>query len=509
MEFIPGQDKANGFSILDPGPRVSDPTETSSFYQDLNLYQLIDKLAAKWGKNVKQYYHYLPETPGAEAYRRAIYGDVKKDDVYQALTKYTAALEDVAVLCSEKEKVHFPMQKVVWQLREIGAYCRATEALEKELEQAELSSEGMLSFLQILKEILDSGGYRQLVERTETLLAQIKELRFIIRYDKDRISVEPGELAGDGAYAEMIKSAGGKEVRHLQNPFLADPSITEIENSCLEILAKKKPELFRALQSTAELNEEYEQPVLKRFSEEVIFYLSFCSLQRELEKKGYPFATPDCSENRRMEAKGLYDVALALSALSTGKEVVPNDLYYEEGECFFVLTGPNQGGKTTFARSLGQLVYFSRMGLDVPAVSANVPFFPDIQTHFSVEESVETGRGKLKEELTRLAPMMEDRKCGSFVVINELFTTAASYDAQIMGRKVLEHFIGLGCMGIYVTHLQELSKGTDGVVSLRAMLNDQRIQTFKIRRGEADDTACAENLVNRYRLTYDQLKERL
>ena len=189
--------------------------------------------------------------------------------------------------------------------------------------------------------------------------------------------------------------------------------------------------------------------------------------------------------------------------------VIPNDLHNDKGERFFVLTGPNQGGKTTFARSLGQLVYFTKMGLDVPAVSANVPYFPDIQTHFSVEESVETGRGKLKEELTRLAPMMEENRKDTFVIINELFTTAASYDAEIMGKKVLKHFIGLGCMGIYVTHLQELAGSHEGIVSLRAMLDENRIQTFKIERGAAEDTACAENVVNRYRLTYEQLKERL
>jgi DNA mismatch repair ATPase MutS len=126
-----------------------------------------------------------------------------------------------------------------------------------------------------------------------------------------------------------------------------------------------------------------------------------------------------------------------------------------------------------------------------------------------VEESVETGRGKLMDELVRLAPMMEEHKKGSFVVINELFTTAANYDAQIMGKRVLEHFIGLDCKGIYVTHLKELAENRGGVVSLRAMLNEHGIQTFEIRRGEAEDTACAANQVNKYRLAYEQLKERL
>ena len=149
------------------------------------------------------------------------------------------------------------------------------------------------------------------------------------------------------------------------------------------------------------------------------------------------------------------------------------------------------------------------MGLDVPAREANVPFFQDLQTHFSVEESVETGRGKLKEELMRLAPMMEEERRGTFVVINELFTTAANYDARIMGGKVLEHFISLDCMGVYVTHLKELASVHPKVVSLRAVQDENGEATYQIRRGEAADSGSAENQVRKYGLTYQQLKERL
>ena len=490
------------FSILNPGTKEFEPLEVAAYFQDLNLYQIIEKLSAKWGKRVRNYYRYLPGTAADVAYRQAVYADVKKESVYSTLLKYTQAMEEVDRLRREKEKVSISIQRVVWHLREVGAYCKVYEELAKDLETAEPASEGLREFLRILKEILESGGYRELEERTEKLLEQIRRIRFTITYDKDRMSVALGTAEESSDYGDRFK-------KELKNPFIADPSLTEMENACLEILAKKKPEFFEELKATAKLNEEYEKSVLKRFEREVIFYLSFRALQLDMEKQGYKFATPAVSGDHKMEAKGLYDLALALVNLNTGKEVVPNDFHYEEGEQFFVLTGPNQGGKTTFARSLGQLVYFTRIGLDVPAEAAVVPFFPDIQTHFSVEESVETGRGKLKEELVRLAPMMEDDRKGSFVIINELFTTAASYDANIMGRKVLEHFTKLECMGIYVTHLQELVEGQKAVVSLRAMLDDRRIQTFKITRGEADDTACADNLVNKYRLNYEQLKERL
>lgn len=185
-----------------------------------------------------------------------------------------------------------------------------------------------------------------------------------------------------------------------------------------------------------------------------------------------------------MYAHGLYDLALACA----GHKVVSNEMEFGWEERFYVLTGPNQGGKTTYARSLGQLVYFAKMGLDVPAVSAGVYRFTDILTHFSVEESIETGRGKLKEELTRLAPMMAFQSGGNtrhengcseslygenfrgerthgenvccegfggenssgrpgkaFVIMNELFTTAANYDACIMGERVLKHFLTRDC----------------------------------------------------------------
>ena len=207
-----------------------------------------------------------------------------------------------------------------------------------------------------------------------------------------------------------------------------------------------------------------------------------------------------------MYAKGLYDLALACA----GKDVVANDMVFYPEESFFVLTGPNQGGKTTFARSLGQLIYFSKLGLDVPAVCAKLYYFTDILTHFSVEESVETGRGKLLEELERLADMMASSlKEEPFVIINELFTTAANYDACVMGKRVLLHFMEQHCRGIYVTHLSELTGWDSRVVSLRAKLDAEGRRTFQVIRSQEDIPADAGNMVGRHGLTYRQLKERL
>lgn len=491
------------FSILDLHENRDMRKTAPVYFRDLNLDTVMDRLTAGWGRAVRKYFLYLPETPEDEAYRRSVYGDVRKEPVYAALTAFVKQLAYVEELRGEKEKVPGVRQRAVWQIREAEAYWNACAGLAEALEPLELSSDGMRRFRGILQGILENSTFRETREQTHAIMEKIRGLRLVITYDKDRISVVPGEAPGKyGALPEQEK-------KPLQNPFAANPVVSELENECLDILKKKMPEFFREILAAAERFEIYESAVLVRFAQEIRFYLSYAALQRELEESGFSFAAPTVSDDRPMAAKGLYDLALACVNLKKGKKVVANDFYYGEGERFFVLTGPNQGGKTTFARSLGQLVYLTRIGLDVPAAEANVPFFPDIQTHFSVEESLETGRGKLKEELVRLAPMMEERRQGTFVVINELFTTAASYDALMMGRKVLAHFIALGCTGIYVTHLKELASAHEQAVSLQAMLDGQRIQTFEIRRGEAPDIPCAENQVNKYRLNYAQLKERL
>lgn len=509
-----------------------DGGETEAFYQDLNLLPVIDKMTlARW-KSVRKLFFYLPKSAEDTAYRRAVYADVKKEPVYRALLAFTEKAAAVQELIREKERTSNLLQRTVWKLREAGAYISAFEELAEVLSGAEPASDGMREFLRILMELLEDGGYRRMREETQRLLSEIRGIRFVVTYEKDRIRVEPVEDSAPGRLrtaegaAEERRPAGeaasheatceewlslfdGGELAGMSNPFVTDSVLSEIESACLDLLKEKKPDFFRTLERAAEYETSYARPVLSRFEREIPFYLAFRGFQLEMEREGFAFATPAADGEAPMEAKGLYDIALALASYPEGRPVISNDFYYGEGERFFVLTGPNQGGKTTFARSLGQLVFFAAMGLDVPAKSANVPFFAKIRSHFSVEESAESGRGKLMEELVRLAPMMREEERGSFVIINELFTTAANYDAQIMGKRVLSHFLALDCRGIYVTHLAELAEENAGIVSLRAMLDAQGVPNFEIRRGSPEDTVCAAGTVGKYRLTYGQLKERL
>ena len=535
------------FSILDLKEKSEEDEIRPAFYTDLNLDRVIDRIRQDWGQDVSSFYRYLPANAAGEDYRRDVFADIKQPGCYESLCTFLEGMKAREEALVKKEAVRMELQKAFWHIREAAYYCDALRQLLEALAKVTLHSEGMLTLIAFLREYLDSEEFVGMQEAVEHLQAEAGAFRLVLTYENDRITVAQGEAAG--TYEQFLArccSVQEQAKRMDESPFGVSANLSELEGEILKIFQKQNPGFFKNVMEFYKKYEMYAQENLLRFSTEISFYLSFYCFEQRMKEEGFAFAEPqqvlgqalehismpvrEIAKDVIMYAEGVYDLALAC-AVGREREIVSNDVVCRKGEQFFVLTGPNQGGKTTFARSLGQMVYFAKMGLDVPARLAFLPRFTEILTHFSVEESVETGRGKLKEELARLAPMMEsvsevypanpgydmsqtaqlvqEQNPCAFVIINELFTTAANYDACIMGKRVLEFFLGQGCMGIYVTHLKELAEAHPGIVSLRAMVDEAGRQTFRIARGEAADSASAVNQVRKYRLTYEALKERL
>lgn len=493
-------------SILDLQDNPDKEQPRAAFFRDLNLNRVIEQICREWEEDVSSLYFYFPATRACEDYRREVFADVSQPSVYEALCGFTEGMSARREALEQKKRVHSLLQSQVWHVSEARRYCEALAGLEKALSEFPLKSGGLRNFYKYLKEYLKSEEFQKLSRDAYEVRGKLDGIRLILDYENGRISVSCGEAGG--AYDKFLRESFSGDDRKLSGPFGTSADVSNLETEILKLVQKRQPEAFKAVEVFCDEHWEYASETLLRFEREIKFYLSFHCFERKMREEGFSFAAPKVEEDQAMYAGGLYDLALACAGRTERRPVVPNDMEYREGEDFFVLTGPNQGGKTTFARSLGQLIYFTKMGLDVPAKVANVHYFSSLLTHFSVEESVETGKGKLKEELTRLNPMMAASCENAYVVINELFTTAANYDACIMGKRVLEHFREARCRGIYVTHLRELTEG-EGLVSLRAMLDEDGRRNFRIERSEAADSASAVDQVEKYHLTYEQLKERL
>lgn len=478
-----------------------------SFYVDFNVDQIIDRICKNWGENISSFYYYLPADKESEDYRREVMADVKIVSLNEVLMSFVRKMKQHQEIINKKEFVRRDIQKAAWHVSEVLQYGEALQELLGALQEADIRSQGMISLKESLETYLASEEFKTMYQTAGELQQERNSYRFKVKYSNNQVVVSEGEIAG--TYDKFLKDNLTEPEKPMKSPFVENADLVSLEMLIIEILQKKKPKLFKNTLDFYEKYKDYAKEVYIQLGKELPYYLAFYKYEEKMQKKGFTFTAPTVDETQDMFATGLYDLALAYVNSEEDKEVTTNDVVYHAGETFIVLTGPNQGGKTTFARSLGQMMYFTKMGLDVPAMAANVHYFNKILTHFTVEESVETGRGKLQEELVRLKPMMNEEGTNDFVIINELFTTAANYDAIIMGQRVLQHFIGQNSKGIYVTHLKELTEAHESVVSMRAMLDEQGKQNHKIVRKEAEDIACAINQVNKYRLKYEQLKERL
>lgn len=501
-------------SILFPSteqPPLGSPSEATA---DLRLDQVIETIAAPRAEYDLAAFFFTPLTsPDDVRFRQAIFRDVDSAELRTMLDEFAEGMRSVRRLLTGLAKLHSRRQQQAWFLDAADRYCRTIDALAAGLEAADITSAGLCAIRDYLIAATASDAYERLRTESANVLTALQRIRYCLTVAGSRVIVRPFE--GDADYSERVLDTferfRQRDVEPISLP-AASIYMNHVDAQVLDLVARLHPDEFAALDTFCTTHRDFVDETVTRFDREIQFYVAASDFMRRLRAAGLPVCFPDVAEHdRTIDAHDIYDVALADKLIREHRDVVVNDLELRESERIIVVTGPNQGGKTTFARTFGQLHHLAALGCPTPGTRVRLGLFDRLETHFERTEDLRTLSGKLEDELVRVRRILERATSRSVVVMNESFGSTSLRDSALLGGAILQQLIELDVRAVYVTFVDELSRLGPSVVSMVGTVaeDDPSVRTYKIVRRRADGRAYAASLAEQHGLTARKLKERI
>jgi hypothetical protein len=334
-----------------------------------------------------------------------------------------------------------------------------------------VSADRQLKALTVLKEtdaIVVGGHLGGGLKLSEVMLHQI-------------LSEVPQKKAKKGFISLGKKETKVYEIK-IENP--------TIENQVREITDSS---LYWILKTINDLNHSVRY-LLEQLRDQFGFYCGGINLYRWLLAKKVPVCFPEVNLCNTFTYTDLSDIFLWIKE----GHATANSIAVKEKRNW-IITGANQGGKTTFLRSLGIAQLMAQSGYIVAAKQYQCPLYQSIYTHFPEEEDTTLRHGLLEQELVKLNAIITHILPGSLLLLNESFATTTEYDANYLARQL---FYGLSESGIvifYVTHNYEFSHSfyteqRQDTIFLRAQRTSEGLRTYKLSEGEPIKSGYAMDL---------------
>jgi DNA mismatch repair protein MutS len=489
--------------------------EMPAFFVDLNLNQIIESITTgRQEYNLDPFFYTPLHHEDVVRYRQEIMQDIENETLAENIKSFARKMLVVRRHLSHVQSIKFKYVKEAWFFEAAQVYGSAANCLVDDLSRAVLKSRGLSSFRDYLKNYVGSGYFRSFMKETEYLKTALSNIKYCVSI-KDK-TVKVSKYDGEIDYRAAVDNTFARFRQDAARDYSIEPGraevIDHVEAQILDRVARLYPDIFSSLDNYYLKQSNFLDETLSSFDREIQFYLAYLDFISTFKRAGLQFCYPQISPTSKeiYNYEG-FDLALANKLVPQHLPIVCNDFYLRDKERVLIVSGPNQGGKTTFARTLGQLHYLASLGCPVPGREARLFLFDRIFTHFEKAEDIKDLRGKLEDDLHKIHQILIQATPNSIILINELFISTTLQDAVFLSKKVLEKIFQLDLLCVFVTFIEELASLNEKTVSMVSTVvpENPAVRTYKIIRKTADGLVYAISIAEKYRLTYQSLRERI
>ncbi len=401
-----------------------------------------------------------------------------------------------------------------------------------------IKSAGIKAVLEEIESNYNSLNFKKLVseigELKSALSNDIKSVTFGVNLDNLMrpteimlLSVDKEPIRKQTLFERLFKK--DKNAEPLSDIYVRkykDGQVAEIDKKLFEELDALGSDYVR--RANAAINRCYVECTgfLVKLSPQIDFYVGAKGLCERAAKIGLPVCRPRIApkEKRVFVCHEMYDPVLSNKTVTLilrgdeAKPILTNDCKMDENARIFLITGTNNGGKTTYIRSAAVNRILAQAGLYVCASEAEISPCSSVFAHYPIEEKVGIDTSRFTEECRELKRIVEAADKYSLVLLNESLSSTNPYDSLIIAEELLKIFADIGCSLLYTTHILEMTEIPDKINAhdpksrlgtLTAECDESGIPTYKITPGKPDFSRNARYIFEKYGISFEEYKKQL
>lgn len=429
----------------------------------------------------------------------------------------------------------FTAHSALHSVRYLEMYQEIVNLFSDALNKADIHSEGMRNFREVMESITTSSDYQNLnteLPKMETHFGDIKSITVGINLDGNLCPQEAGLISVNNEYFrpgtimdKLLKRNKNNEKVLISALYPTAKVLHAEEQKALNyaLSAALQTIFTKSLREFEPLVQNYYHVNTNMFVallDEIRFLTAGVKFILSMKEKGFAMCRPQIAHmaEKRCELTQVYNPMLAIKDVEN--TIVSNSFALDENARFYLVTGPNHGGKSIFAYSVGMAQALFQLGLFVPAECAFMSPVSGIYTHFPVSDENNYGKGRLESECARLSEIMRELTDTDMLLMDESFSSTSGLEAGYIASEVLTGIGIIGCCGLFVTHIHDLTQQTDiynnhpqnkgKIDNLVAMMESKETGTrsYKVIRTKPDGLSYARDIAKRYGLDLEGILDR-